>query len=79
MNTSFTKWLRKPIETAEDKIEYSIDKMLDGSNTNSYGDSLVHAEILRLYRLAGNAERLDYVRRLIMAKRREWLNYRKSK
>src|SRR3990167_5558206 len=51
-----------------------IDSLLQGRNTNTPGDSMVHAGLLALLRASGNHEGLAYAQQLIMTKRHDWVN-----
>lgn len=53
--------------------KYAIEKLLDGANTNSNGDLVVQAEVLRIYKF--DPESYKYVQKLIMEKRSNWLIY----
>lgn len=49
----------------------AIEKMLDGKNTNSYTDRIVHAAILKLTK--NDPELYSFTVNLIMEKRKNWL------
>lgn len=51
-----------------------LDRILQGKNTNYLADALIHAELLNAYK--HDREAYDYIRKIILEKRRNWLTWR---